>query len=68
MNINIFKNLCANAYKPNGIEKFLNGDWWHHVLTDGVGSTSRLPIFHPMVVKSTSTKNNHKYRRKKYDK
>jgi hypothetical protein len=42
MNINIFKNLCANAYKPNGIEKFLSGDWWHHVLTDKVGSTSRL--------------------------
>jgi hypothetical protein len=55
MNINIFKNLCANAYKPNGIEEFLSGDWWHHVLTDEVGSTSRLPIFDPMVVKSTTT-------------
>jgi len=68
MNINIFKNLYANVYKPNGIEKPFDGDWWHHALTGEVDSTSRLPINHPTVVKSTTTKNNHKYRRKKYDK
>ena len=41
MNINIFKNLYTNVYKPIGIEKTHAGDWQRRVLTGRVGSISR---------------------------
>ncbi len=44
MNINIFKNLYTNVYKPIGIEKTHAGDWQRRVLTGRVGSISRLPL------------------------
>ena len=33
------------VYKPFGIEITHSGDWQHQVLTDKVGSISRLPIY-----------------------
>tara|TARA_Y100000033_G_scaffold46490_1_gene51014 strand:- start:907 stop:1098 length:192 start_codon:yes stop_codon:yes gene_type:complete len=60
MNINIYKNLYANAYKPIGRGKPFNGEWQRRVLTDIVGSISRLPV-HPIIVKPTTATN--KYRR-----
>ena len=33
------------VYKPIGIEITHSGDWQHQVLTDKVGSISRLPIY-----------------------
>tara|TARA_B100000035_G_scaffold243088_1_gene211586 strand:- start:324 stop:515 length:192 start_codon:yes stop_codon:yes gene_type:complete len=60
MNINIYKNLYANAYKPIGRGKPFDGGWQRRVLTNIVGSISRLPV-HPIIVKPTTATN--KYRR-----
>jgi hypothetical protein len=45
MNTSIYKNLYMKVYKPIGIEITHSGDWQHQVLTDKVGSISRLPIY-----------------------
>jgi len=64
MNINIYKNLYTNVYKPNGSETTFTGDWQHQALTSEVGSIFSTPYFGSMVVKST-TATLTKYRRKK---
>jgi hypothetical protein len=53
MNINIFKNLYTNVYKPIGREKPFSGGWQHHALTSDVGSISLTPYLF-MVVKPTT--------------
>jgi|9_EtaG_2_1085328.scaffolds.fasta_scaffold31644_3 hypothetical protein len=45
MNTSIYKNLYTNVYKPIGIEITHAGDWQRRVLTDRVGSISRLPYY-----------------------
>ena len=60
MNTNTYKNLYASAYKPIGRGKPFNGEWQRRVLTNIVGSISRLPA-HPIIVKPTTATD--KYRR-----
>jgi hypothetical protein len=64
MNINIYKNLYTNVYKPNGSETTFTGDWQHQALTSEVGSIFSTPYFGSMVVKP-ATANNLKPNRRK---
>jgi hypothetical protein len=57
MNINIFKNLYTNVYKPIGNERPERVTWQHPALTSEVGSISRTPWISLVVKPATAILN-----------
>jgi len=57
MNINIYKNLYTNVYKPIGSEMPFTGDWQHQVLTDEVGSIFSYSLSLDIIIVKPTTAN-----------